>query len=245
MNESHTLSLEPIGHITSPFHDKFGIPRQPNLIQHASGELRLCGPYNTQQAVAGLEKFSHIWIQFAFHLNDDERFRPQVRPPRMGGNEKLGVFATRSSFRPNNLGLTLLELKEIRYDGGVTLITSCPDLVSGTPIYDIKPYIEYCDHAPKPRSGYAESPPEIRLDVTWSETAQKELASLSPSEIHYKQIYQLAIEVLELDPRPAYKTNRQDKKVYFIRLYEYELRWRVENAHALIETVHIVKLGLD
>ncbi|MGL5501543.1 MAG: tRNA (N6-threonylcarbamoyladenosine(37)-N6)-methyltransferase TrmO, partial [Plesiomonas shigelloides] len=132
-----TLTLTPIGVIQSPYKEKFAVPRQPGLVQDGNGELRLLPPYNQPGAVRGLEQFSHIWLVFVFHQTQEQGWRPTVRPPRLGGNERLGVFATRSTFRPNPIGLSKVELRGIKVHGGeVYLELGSLDLVDGTPILD-------------------------------------------------------------------------------------------------------------
>ncbi|MCK5844265.1 MAG: tRNA (N6-threonylcarbamoyladenosine(37)-N6)-methyltransferase TrmO, partial [Victivallales bacterium] len=131
------MNIEPIGIIHSCFKEKFGIPRQSRLIQSATATLELIAPYNVEEALRGIEEFSHLWIVFAFHESVCEKFQPTVRPPRLGGNTRVGVFATRAPFRPNPIGLSVVELKGVNK---TTLELAGGDFLDGTPVLDIKPY---------------------------------------------------------------------------------------------------------
>ncbi|STQ14046.1 protein YaeB [Enterobacter cloacae] len=144
--------FEQIGVIRSPYKEKFAVPRQPGLVTSGSGELHLIAPYNQADAVRGLEAFSHLWVVFVFHQTMDGGWRPTVRPPRLGGNARMGVFATRSTFRPNPIGMSLVELKGIRCQKDqVILELGSLDLVDGTPVIDIKPYLPFAEALPDAR----------------------------------------------------------------------------------------------
>ena len=139
-----SFQFEQIGVIRSPYKEKFAVPRQPGLVKSANGELHLIAPYNQADAVRGLEAFSHLWILFVFHQTMEGGWRPTVRPPRLGGNARMGVFATRSTFRPNPIGMSLVELKEVVcHKDSVILKLGSLDLVDGTPVVDIKPYLPF------------------------------------------------------------------------------------------------------
>ena len=145
-----SFQFEQIGVIRSPYKEKFAVPRQPGLVKSANGELHLIAPYNQADAVRGLEAFSHLWILFVFHQTMEGGWRPTVRPPRLGGNARMGVFATRSTFRPNPIGMSLVELKEVVcHKDSVILKLGSLDLVDGTPVVDIKPYSPLCRIASK------------------------------------------------------------------------------------------------
>ncbi len=155
-----------IGVIESPYKEKFAIPRQPGLIDDGQGYLRLFPPYNHPDAVRGLEQFSHIWLIFIFHQTMTEGWRPLVRPPRLGGNTKMGVFATRSPFRPNPIGISLIELKNlIIRDNEVGLALGSLDLVDDTPVIDIKPYLPFAESLPKAVAGFAQAAPASEMKV--------------------------------------------------------------------------------
>ena len=233
MNKMHTL--EPIGILHSPFKEKFGIPRQPGLIKSCSAEIELYPPYNHVDAVKGLEEFSDIWLIFAFHQNKGHSWRPLVRPPRLGGNKKIGVFASRSPFRPNELGLSRVELRRIEESKGtVKLIIGCPDIVHGTPIFDIKPYIHYADANPEARCGYAPSSPEKKLEVIFNEQAEVKLGKLS--DHNCQDLKQVITEVLQYDPRPAYKVNDL-KTQYGFKLYNLNILFKVEHTKVFVTDI--------
>ncbi len=162
-----------IGHMHSPYREKFGIPRQPNLVQVES-YIEMAEPYNDILAFEGIEDFSHLWLLWQFHenknqdnaLNQMSKFRPQVRPPRLGGNQKIGVFATRSMYRPSPIGLSVVRFLRVEKQGkAVRVYVMGSDLLHGTPIFDIKPYIQYSDAIENSISGYAQQEP-IRKKVT-------------------------------------------------------------------------------
>ena len=154
------FTFAPIGVIHSCFKEKFGIPRQPGLVPAARAVLELLPPYNRAEAVRGLEGFSHIWVSFVFHACLDAPWKPTVRPPRLGGNRRLGVFATRSTHRPNPIGLSAVELERIETGPGrVLLHLKGADLMDGTPVLDIKPYLPYSDVIPGATGGFAAEAP--------------------------------------------------------------------------------------
>ncbi|MBB5193708.1 tRNA-Thr(GGU) m(6)t(6)A37 methyltransferase TsaA [Silvimonas terrae] len=223
-------SFSPIGHLRTPFADKFGIPRQPSLAPHALGTLQLLPPYDRPEAVRGLEAFSHVWLTFVFHQTAGQ-WSPTVRPPRLGGNQRMGVFATRSPFRPNPLGLSLVELASVDTTEHVVLTFRGVDLVDGTPILDIKPYIPYVESRPDARSGFVGGAPE-RLAVSFSPVAQAQCAKWRAT---YPLLAELITDVLAQDPRPAYADDPQ--RVYGIRLYELDVKWRCDGRTAFVETL--------
>lgn len=237
-NTSNIIQLEPIGTLHSPFTDKFGIPRQANLIKSAQAEIELYPPYNNPDAFLGLENFSHIWLSFGFHLNKEEKWRPMIRPPRLGGNKKIGIFASRSPFRPNGLGQSLVELRELIVENNLAkLVIACPDLLDGTPIYDIKPYIHYADSNTNAHCGFAEGSPKQLLSIASTEGFEQNLQSL---ENHYpKELGKLIKEVISYDPRPAYKRDKSDDKVYKLRLYDLDISFKVDEG--LAQLIHIEK----
>ncbi len=143
-------SIEPIGIIETPYKEKFAVPRQPRLVPAAKARVKLLGEANSPEAVRGLEQFSHVWLLFLFDQNLEAGWKPTVRPPRLGGNERIGVFASRSTFRPNGIGMSAVEMKSITKKGDQIYIDlGSVDLVDGTPIVDIKPYIPYSDAIPE------------------------------------------------------------------------------------------------
>ncbi len=218
-------TIQPIGFIGTPFADKFGIPRQPSLAPHAIGTLKLISPYNHADCVRGLADFSHVWLSFIFH-EVAGKWSPTVRPPRLGGNEKIGVFASRSPFRPNSLGLSLVQLLDIDTQNGVTLRFSGVDLVDQTPIIDIKPYIPFVESQRDARSGFVAGQPP-RLDVEFSALALQQIENTSAANL-----IDLISEVLAQDPRPAYASDPY--RTYGIRLYQFDVKWRCDGATAFV-----------
>ena len=195
------MTLDPIGTVRSCFGGKFGVPRQPGLCPSAWGELVFHEPYRSPEAIRGLEGFSHLWLIFGFHESLAQGWKPTVRPPRLGGNRRVGVFASRSPFRPNGLGLSLVRLEGIdtsAMDAPVLLLGGV-DLLDGTPVYDIKPYLPYAEAIPAAAAGFAGD--EIpRLTIEVADEARADFASLAP------RAQAVICEALALDPRPQVQT---------------------------------------
>ncbi len=217
--------LRQIGVIRSPYKEKFAVPRQPGLVQDGTGELRLLPPYNQPDAVRGLGGFSHIWVLFVFHQTMAQGWRPTVRPPRLGGNSRVGVFATRSTFRPNPIGMSLVELRGIRISGAdIALELGSLDLVDGTPVVDIKPYLPYAESVPSAQAGFAQHGPDAGMAVTFCAAAEQRLSALAP---RYPQLRRFISEVLAQDPRPAYRRKDAAERNYAVLLLEFNVIWRV------------------
>ncbi|MFA6172642.1 MAG: tRNA (N6-threonylcarbamoyladenosine(37)-N6)-methyltransferase TrmO [Kiritimatiellales bacterium] len=210
------MNIKPVGIIHSCFKEKFGIPRQPGLVKSATAMLELLPPYNVEEALRGIGEFSHLWIVFAFHESICTTFQPTVRPPRLGGNTRVGVFATRSPFRPNPIGLSVVELKAVK---GTVLELAGGDFLDGTPVFDIKPYIPYADSIPGARGGFADGAPEPVNTVAFSPKAEKVFQTLE------KEKQQLIADVLRYNPRPAYQ-NDDPARIYGTRLFDLEVKWR-------------------
>jgi tRNA-Thr(GGU) m(6)t(6)A37 methyltransferase TsaA len=212
-----------IGTLHSPFREKFGIPRQPGLAPHAISRLVLLPEYATAECLEGLEGFSHLWLTFVFHATAAQGWRPGVRPPRLGGNETRGIFATRSMFRPNPVGLSVVELLRI-VDGasGKELQLRGADLLDGTPILDIKPYLPYADSIPAAHAGFAATAP-TQLTVQWSAQAQADADALNIQT----GLRALVNEVLAQDPRPAYRATQPDTHEYGVWLENVNVRFRI------------------
>lgn len=197
------FTFQQIGVIHSPWKEKFAVPRQPGLITQGSGELHLLSPYNQSDAVRGLENFSHLWVMFIFHQTMAQGWNPTVRPPRLGGNQRMGVFASRSTFRPNPLGMSLVALNGIRIaKQQVILELGSLDLIDGTPVVDIKPYLPFAESIPDAKAGYAQQAPDASMPVIFTAEAQQQLQLLSA---RYPNLPQFLAEVLAQDPRPAYR----------------------------------------
>ena len=196
--------FSPIGYIQTPFKDKFGIPRQPGLVVAASGVIKLGNNPDLITALKTLEEFSHIWIIFVFHEHGGKSWKPSIRPPRLGGQRKVGVLSSRSPHRPNPIGISAVPLVKVDLaaPGGPEIHVSGVDLLDGTPILDIKPYLPFADSIPQAHAGWA-SEPISRFEVRFSKEAEISLGSLNLAES--ESLRQLIIELLELDPRPAFK----------------------------------------
>ncbi len=220
------VAFSPIGYVRSPYKEKFGIPRQPNLVTEARATLELVAPFNQPESVRGLEGFSHIWVIFVFHATAAQGWKPTVRPPRLGGNARLGVFATRSTFRPNPLGLSVAQLCGIQQQGSkITLTLAGVDLLDGTPVLDIKPYLPYADALYQASAGFAaDAPQALQGNVQFSVLAGQQCAQ---QQQRLNTNVRLLIEqILHQDPRPSYRHGLADERVYAMRLYDFDLRWR-------------------
>jgi tRNA-Thr(GGU) m(6)t(6)A37 methyltransferase TsaA len=219
------IALEPVAYIRSCYREKFGIPRQPGLVTEAAGEVRLLPEFSQPDIVRGLEAFSHLWLIFRFHATAGAAWKPTVRPPRLGGNQRLGVFATRSMFRPNALGLSVVKLDSIRSEStGLVLSVSGLDLLDGTPVLDIKPYLPYADCVTEARGGFAPQAPAAEKEIEFSAIAAEQCMLQS---IRQGVDVRLLIEqILRQDPRPSYRSVQQDDRQYAMRLYDFDVRWR-------------------
>lgn len=218
-----TLSLSPIAYVESPYRQKFAIPRQPGLVKSARGVIHFTEAYAHPDCLRGIEDFSHLWLTFMFHETATQGWKPLVRPPRLGGNQRKGVFATRSTFRPNPIGLSVVELLEVRNN---TLVVAGLDLLHGTPILDIKPYLPYSDSIADARGGYADARPNTGMEVQFSAAAE---AVLAQHTAQYPQLRALITEVLQQDPRPGYQREQNWQKEYGMHLYDFNIKWRVED----------------
>lgn len=224
------LTLAAIATTRSCFKDKFGVPRQPGLTRHAHAQLVIAPPYNREDAFRGLETASHLWLIFQFHEAVQAHWRPVVRPPRLGGNRKMGVFASRSPFRPNSLGLSVVRNRGLGrdIDGHLVLNISDHDLIDGTPILDIKPYLPFADSVPDAGLGWAEAAPIEKLPVHFLPQAEQQLADLSPEQ--YPDLKALIEDVVAYDPRPSFRRGRDEERIYGAHLYDLNVRFRFVRA---------------
>lgn len=208
-----------IAHIETDFPTKFGVPRQSGIVATLQGRIVFEPEYRIAEAVRGLEEFSHIWLVWEFSEAVRDSWSPTVRPPRLGGNVRKGVFATRSPFRPNPIGLSSVKLEKIEIDPklGPVLYVSGADLMDGTPIYDIKPYIAYTDSHPEAVSGFASKPAEYLLEV---EISDELMAKVAPEKRESLKA------VLEHDPRPQYQDD--PNRVYGLCFASHEVKFRVD-----------------
>ena len=214
---SQGFTIYPIAHIRTDFKEKFGIPRQSGRVE-TLGKIVFEPKYRSPEALRGIESFSHLWLIFDFSLTHREDFSPTVRPPRLGGNTRVGVFASRSPFRPNAMGLSSVRLVAVEHSeqDGDYLVVSGADLLDGTPIYDIKPYLPFTDSHPDAVGGYADEHLDHRLEVVFPEHLLNKLP---------KDKQKSAIGCLAEDPRPSYQED--DTRIYHMTFAEYEISFTV------------------
>ena len=223
-----------IAHIRNDFQEKFGIPRQSGVVETALSEIVFEPAYRCAEALRGLEGFSHIWLIWMFSASTDKGWSPTVRPPRLGGNTRVGVFASRSPFRPNPLGLSAVKLEEIVLQSpeGPLLRVSGADLLHGTPIFDIKPYLPYADSIPQAKGGFAGARPAPRLEV---HAAPEVLQGLPEGK------WETLREGLALDPRPSYQDD--PNRVYGFAFAGRNVRFRVYGS--ALEVLSLETLSVD
>lgn len=215
--------VSPVGILRSCFKEKFAIPRQPQLAPAARGVLELLPPFDGGEAVAGLEQVSHVWLLFLFHQALEDTPRLKVRPPRLGGNQTLGVFASRATHRPNGIGQSVVKLDKV--EAG-RLWLSGIDLLDGTPVLDIKPYVPYADCQLDARNGIAAAPPEL-IPVEWTPEALAQ-ARLEGERLG-EPLVALVAQCLSQDPRPAYQKPQPERR-YGARLWDVDVRWHYPEA---------------
>jgi len=220
-----TFEISPIGFLKTPYREKFGVPRQPGLVSAAEGWLEFLPEFSDRKMLRGLEEFSHVWLIFIFHESLERGWQATVRPPRLGGNIRQGVFATRSPFRPNPLGLSRAELLGIEErNGRIGIRLGGIDLVDGTPIVDIKPYLPYVDAIPEATGGRFQNRPTAALEVDFTPEAD---AQLEWQLRHHPQLRELIVQVLQQDPRPGYQKTEAGR-TYGVRLFELNIRWQID-----------------
>lgn len=217
--------MKQIAHIESVYKSKFGVPRQAGLVD-IEAQIVFEKEYRVVEAVRGLEEFDYVWLIWGFHLVEREGWSPTVRPPRLGGNKRMGVFATRSPFRPNPLGLSSVRLLrvDVESDNAPVLYITGADLVDGTPIYDIKPYIPYADSHPDACGGFAQQAPEKVLSVVITDSLRQKLPDTMQATLQ---------ETISLDPRPHYQDDPQ--RIYSMSFDRWEVKFRVADGVAVIE----------
>lgn len=224
-------TIEPVAYIRTDFKDKFGIPRQSGLVGELTARVVFVPKYRNPDALRGIEGFSHLWLLFGFSKALRKTWSPTVRPPRLGGNKRIGVFASRSPFRPNGLGLSSVALLRVETtaDEGDVLIVSGADLLDMTPIYDIKPYIPYADVHTDARGGYTDEIPRARLSVEFPEN----LLCMIPEEKR-----KALIGCIAEDPRPSYQDDSE--RVYGMRFAEFDIRFTVQGSVAEVVDVQTI-----
>lgn len=227
---SYTVS--PVGFVRSCFKEKFAIPRQPQLAPAARGVLELVAPFDRAEAIEGLEQVSHVWLLFLFHQTLEDKPRLKVRPPRLGGNASIGVFASRATHRPNGIGQSVVRLDKVE-PGRLWL--SGIDLLDGTPVLDIKPYVPYADCVVEAQNALAETAPEA-ITVEWSGSA------LEQAQQHALRLGEPLVELIEQclaqDPRPAYQVPEPERR-YGVQFWDVQVRWHYPQA-GLIHVLEVV-----
>ena len=217
-----------IAKIYTEFDEKFGIPRQSGVVDATVGRIVFEPEYRNPEALRGIDGYSHLWILWQFSEALREEWSPTVRPPRLGGNKRMGVFATRSPFRPNPIGLSSVKLIGIEKteNEGTVLLVSGADILSGTPIYDIKPYLAYTDSHPDAKGGFADDVMEYKIEVEFSEEISEKLTPKEREKL---------TAILEQDPRPSYKAN--DERSYGMKLDGKEITFKYEESKLLVTNI--------
>lgn len=225
------FTVKPIAYIRTDFKEKFGIPRQSGRAPSLTAEIVFTPEYRTPDALRGIEDFSHLWLIFDFSKAHREEWSPTVRPPRLGGNTRVGVFASRSPFRPNPIGLSCVKLLRVeeRANDGLVLIVSGADLLDGTPVLDIKPYLPFADCITDAKGGYATKHQHDKLQVHFPAELQNKVA---------EDKRQGLIECLTDDPRPSYQDDPM--RVYGMRFGDYEIKFTVQNGELTVTEVETV-----
>jgi len=227
-----TYNVSPVGFMRSCFKEKFAIPRQPQLAPAARGVLELVAPFDHADAVQGLEQVSHIWLLFLFHQTLEEKPRLKVRPPRLGGNQSMGVFATRATHRPNGIGQSVVKLEKVEPG---RLWVSGIDLLDGTPVLDIKPYVPYADSVEGATNTFASAAPML-IPVQWEGSA------LLQAREHAQRLNEPLVELIEQclaqDPRPAYQVPTPERR-YGTQLWDLDVRWHYPQ-NGLIRVLEVV-----
>lgn len=221
------MEIKPIAYIYTDFKQKFGLPRQSGRAKDLKGRIVFEKEFREEDSIRGIEDFSHLWLIFDFSKAHKKGFSPTVRPPRLGGNRRVGVFASRSPYRPNSLGLSVVRLENIEKTEkyGAVLIVSGVDILDNTPIYDIKPYLPYADSVKDAKGGYGDEMSGYRLEVDFPE----ELLKLIPEDKR-----DALKECLQDDPRPSYQEN--ENRIYSMSFSEFDIRFKVrENKLVVVE----------
>jgi tRNA-Thr(GGU) m(6)t(6)A37 methyltransferase TsaA len=232
----NTIAMEPIGVVQTVFKDKFGIPRQPGLAPTLTGTLKLNDNADLKRGLYRIEEFSHLWVVFIFHQTGSEGWKPSVRPPRLGGKEKVGVFASRSPHRPNPIGLSVVKIEKINLEavGGPEIEISGVDILDGSPILDIKPYVEFCDRLEGTNSGWATNAP-VHFPVRLSQKARELLPVMANQTGVGEKLEGLILDLVKNDPRPSNQKRKwppgakvSEGKQFGILIYGWDVRFVIE-----------------
>lgn len=233
--------MQPIGYVRGGYSERFGTPRQAGLAPAVSTNIEIVLPFNREEAWRDLNQFSHIWVIFGFHSVRNSDWRPTVRPPRLGGQKRLGVFATRSPHRPNHLGLSAVALDKVCIEGArVTLMISGADVIDGTPVFDIKPYLPYADAVAKAHGAYAGNAPVAALSVCFTTDAAAQCDQFNHVYPGKVPLNEVLAQIIALDPRPA-GDRALEKGEYAMRFHSWDVRWRIREKVA--EIFELVERG--
>jgi len=225
MQKMTDICFQPVGVIQSCFKQKFAIPRQPGLVPQACATIKLSKVYAATEIVRGLENYSHIWVIFVFHKSRMSKNKNTVRPPRLGGDKRMGVFATRSNYRPNPIGQSVVKLEGVKNENHQTFIyVSGGDFLDGSPVLDIKPYIPYVDAIPSATAGFAAQAPEKQFCVTMSSAVRAQIRQAENST--GVDVLRLVENLLAYDPRPRHV---QPDSILVTRIFDYDLKWQINN----------------
>jgi len=233
MSDATSLTLQVIGQMHACFDEKFAIPRQPGLLAQAVGRIELWPPYNRLEMLRGLGDFSHIWVSFVFHAPGHDQWQPMVHPPKLGGKVKKGVFATRAPHRPNPLGLSVVKLEKILAHPQVSLRVSGVDILDGSPILDIKPYVPFADAIATARAGFTQPTEPCPIAVQFAPDVITALHSAGEFGMY---LHDFIEKMLSFDPRPAYLVRPEtDRQVYGVKVFGLELSWRMNGARVVVD----------
>ncbi|MBB6523574.1 tRNA (N6-threonylcarbamoyladenosine(37)-N6)-methyltransferase TrmO [Pseudoteredinibacter isoporae] len=242
-----SIELEFIARVRSPYLEKFGIPRQPGLAPGLHSRIELLGPYAQADCLQGLNQCSHIWLQFIFHHSQDTPWRPKVRPPRLGGNRSMGVFATRSPVRPNPIGLSAAKIERIDFENAAIEVSGL-DLLDGTPIVDIKPYVPYVDAKGDAVNQFAEEAP-LTLEVVFDEVVEAFCVDWDAEQQAANKLSEMIRQILAQDPRPAYQKGKSGSREYGMSLKPVlsgsalNIRWVYETTDAGTEVLRVITVS--
>ena len=224
------FSINPVAEIKNGYNEKFGVPRQSGLASGIKSEIVFADKYKDENLIRDIEQYSHLWLIWGFTENNGD-WSPTVRPPKLGGNKRVGVFATRSPYRPNSLGLSVVKLEEVRNTkAGKTLIVSGADLVNGTPIFDIKPYLPYVDSIPDAKGGFSEEFKDDVLKVTIPENIKDKMLPEDITEI---------TSILSLNPKPQYQND--EKRIYGLSYKNFEIKFRCNQEEITVTEIECGK----